>query len=225
MVNTKSIMRHIATVLAIFGAIFFLSSCGGPSPTDSADTFLQAIKTQDAEKLASIYSSGELDLLDAASSSDDSESEEAVDEAGDGLTQVYEEQLVPKMLDFDYELSNEQVDGDKATVDVKFTTYRIGDAFTSFFSEYISQAFILAFSDTSEEEMDALAASLLAGKIADLTEKSYEKTATISLTKVDGKWMVDDVQGNKDVIDGITGGLLSSFSSMESAFSAWEEEE
>ena len=213
--------KHIATILAIMLVIFFLGGCSStPTPTQTADTFLQAIKAQDGEALAGVYANKELDLLDAAAESE--EDEEAEDT---GLTQVYEEQMVPKMLDFDYELSNEQIDGDKATVDVTVTTYSIGDAFTAFFSDYISQAFMLAFSDTSEEEMDALATTLLSGKLANLTEKNYEKTATLSLTKVDDKWVVDELATGSDIVDALTGGLVTSFGNMESAFSAWDEEE
>ncbi len=116
-----------------------------------------------------------------------------------GLTKVYEEQMMPKMLDFDYELSNEQIDGDKATVDVKITTYSIGDAFTAFFSDYMSQALILAFSDASEEELDSLATTILSGKLADLTEQKYEKTATLSLSMKDDKWVVDEIETGDDI--------------------------
>ena len=223
MAKTKNVMRHIAIVLAVFTAIFFLGGCSSaPSPTEVTDTFLQALKSQDGEAMATVYSGVDLDILEAASESEDESSEESADT---GLEAVYEDQMLPKMLDFDYEISNEQINDDKATVDVKFTTYRIGDAFTAFFSDYISQAFMLAFSDVSEEELDSLATTILSGKLADLTEKTYEKTVTISLTKVDDKWMVDKIQDGDDIIDAITGGLVTSFSNMENAFSAWDEEE
>ncbi len=226
--NTTGIGKHVIAILAIFSVIFFFSGCGStPSPTETTDTFLQALKTQDVETLASVYAEAELDLLDAAAESVESEEAEDAEEAAEdtGLTKVYEEQMLPKMLDFDYELSNEQINGDKATVDAKITTYRIGDACTAFFSEYISQAFMLAFSDVSEEELDSLATTLLSGKLADLTEKNYEKTVTIALTKVDGKWVVDTIQPGNDAIDAITGGLVTAFSNMEDAFAAWDEEE
>lgn len=198
-----------------------LSACGPkiPTPTETADTFLTAIKAQDGETLATVYAGGDLDLLDKAAEAD--ESGETNEDTG--LAKVYEEQMMPKMLDFDYELSNEQVNGDKATVDVKITTYRIGDAFTAFFSDYLSQALILAFSDASEEDLDALATTILSGKLAELTEKSYEKTATINLSMKDDKWVVDEVQTGDDIVDAITGGLVTAFSGMEDAMSAWEE--
>lgn len=219
--KTYSIRKHIAVILAVFTTVFFLTGCGStPTPTQTADTFLQALKAQDSETMAEVFAGEKLDLLDAVS--DEEEDTEAADS---DLTKIYEEQMVPKMLDFDYELSNEVIDGDKATVDVKISTYRIGDAFTAFFSDYLSQAFILAFSDASEEDMDTLATTILTGKLADLTEKSYEKTATINLTNKDGKWVVDMLDTNDDFLDAVTGGLLTSFGSMEDMFSGWDTEE
>jgi len=208
-------------VIALIAVLLVcMCSCSKiPTPTETADAFLTAIKEQDTETLATVYADDKFDLLDEAAGTD--ESEEVVDETG--LTKVFDEQMLPKMLDFDYELSNEQIDGDKATVDVKFTTYKMGDAFTAFFSEYLSQALILAFSDTSEEELDAMATTLLSGKIADLDEKNFEKTATLSLSMKDDKWVVDEVEPASDVVDALTGGLVTAFNGMEDAMSAWEE--
>ena len=146
--------KKLLVITLVMTMLACLCACGSkiPTPTETADTFLTAMKAQDNETLATVYAGGDIDLLDKAAEADDSG--EANEDSG--LTKVYEEQMVPKMLDFDYELSNEQIDGDKATVVVKITTYRIGDAFTAFFSDYLSQALILAFSDASEEDLDAL---------------------------------------------------------------------
>lgn len=215
--------KHTAIVIAVFASMIFLGGCSlTPSPTKTVDTFLQAVKTQDGEALADVYGAGELDLFDKVAESDENAEEEETD---DELTKVYEEQIVPKMLDFDYELSNEQIDGDKATVDVTVKTYSLGDAFTAFFSDFVSQAFMLAFSDASDEQVDALATTILSGKIADLTEKTYEKTTTISLTKADGKWVVDPLETGSDAVDALTGGLVTAFKNMDNAASALGAEE
>jgi len=219
--------KHIAIVVAIFAAIIFLAGCSStPTPAETADTFLKALKAQDKEAIAGVYVESDVDLLEAASdSAEASENGDGSESTATGLEAIYEDQMLPKMLDFDYELSNEQIDGDKATVDVKITTYRIGDAFTAFFSDYISQAFVLAFSNASEEDLDALATTILSGKLADLSEKSYEKTATLSLIMKDDKWIVDNIDESVDFLDAITGGLVTSMQTMSDAFSAWEEEE
>ena len=220
--------RKLLVITAIMVMIAVLSGCGPkiPTPTETTDSFLQALKSQDAEAIAGVYDGTDVDLLEAASdSAEDNETDSDSETTDTGLEAVYEEQMLPKMLDFDYELSNEQIDGDKATVDVKITTYRIGDAFTAFFSDYISQAFMLAFSDASEEDLDALATTILSGKLADLSEKTYEKTATLSLSMKDDKWVVDNIEDSDEFLDAITGGLVTSMKTMTDAFSAWGEEE
>ena len=220
--------RKLLVITAIMVMIAVLSGCGPkiPTPTETTDSFLQALKSQDAEAIAGVYDGTDVDLLEAASdSAEDNETDVDSETTDTGLEAVYEEQMLPKMLDFDYELSNEQIEGDKATVDVKITTYRIGDAFTAFFSDYISQAFMLAFSDASEEDLDALATTILSGKLADLSEKTYEKTATLSLSMKDDKWVVDNIEDSDEFLDAITGGLVTSMKTMTDAFSAWGEEE
>ena len=220
--------RKLLVITAIMVMMAVLSGCGPkiPTPTETTDSFLQALKSQDAEAIAGVYDGTDVDLLEAASdSAEDNETDVDSETTDTGLEAVYEEQMLPKMLDFDYELSNEQIDGDKATVDVKITTYRIGDAFTAFFSDYISQAFMLAFSDASEEDLDALATTILSGKLADLSEKTYEKTATLSLSMKDDKWVVDNIEDSDEFLDAITGGLVTSMKTMTDAFSAWGEEE
>ena len=220
--------RKLLVITAIMVMIAVLSGCGPkiPTPTETTDSFLQALKSQDAEAIAGVYDGTDVDLLEAASdSAEDNETDGDSETTDTGLEAAYEEQMLPKMLDFDYELSNEQIDGDKATVDVKITTYRIGDAFTAFFSDYISQAFMLAFSDASEEDLDALATTILSGKLADLSEKTYEKTATLSLSMKDDKWVVDNIEDSDEFLDAITGGLVTSMKTMTDAFSAWGEEE
>ena len=220
--------RKLLVITAIMVMMAVMSGCGPkiPTPTETTDSFLQALKSQDAEAIAGVYDGTDVDLLEAASdSAEDNETDVDSETTDTGLEAVYEEQMLPKMLDYDYELSNEQIDGDKATVDVKITTYRIGDAFTAFFSDYISQAFMLAFSDASEEDLDALATTILSGKLADLSEKTYEKTATLSLSMKDDKWVVDNIEDSDEFLDAITGGLVTSMKTMTDAFSAWGEEE
>ena len=91
-------------------------------------------------------------------------------------------------------------------------------------SDYISQAFELAFSDTSEEDMNSLTATILSGKLADLKEKSYTKTTTLSLSKKDDKWIVDKLDTGSDAVDALTGGLVTSLNNLEDTLPSEDEE-
>lgn len=214
----RSTKKHIAIIMALLLVAFYLIGCGSstPSPTATADTFLKAFKSQDSGSMSNVYGGPEIDLIDSVSQGDL--------EKETGLNAVFEEQMLPKMLDFDYELSNEQIDGDKAKVDVKIKTYKFGEAFTSFFSEYLPQMFVLALGNASAEEIDALGETMLREKLSALSEKSYEKTAELTMTMKDGKWIVDELEDEGDFIDTISGGLVTSLKTISDAFSEFGEE-
>ena len=166
--------------------------------------------------MSKVYGGSEIDLIDSVSQGDI--------EDGTGISAVFEEQMLPKMLDFDYVLSNEQINGDKAKVDVKIKTYPFGEAFTSFFSDYLPQMFVLALGNASEEEIDALGETMLSEKLSELSEKTYEKTAALELTMKDGNWIVDELEDEGDFIDTVSGGLVTSLNKISDAFSEFGEE-
>lgn len=211
-------MKKCIALLTSLIMLASLTACGGPSPTSAASSFLDAVKSQDTQALSKCYVNDKFDLFEEASNAASDEQSDEAAEMDDALSKVYEENLLPKMLEFDYTLSNEVIDGDKATVDVSISTYPLGSAFTSFFGEYLGQAFALAFSDATDEQMTALAANILTSKLDGLTEKSYEKTATLSLVKEDNNWLVDHVEGNKEVLNTLSGGLVDAVTNMSTAF-------
>lgn len=199
----KKIIATIMSLILVIG----LCSCGGPTPTETVDSFLTAVKSSDAETIKTVYSDDSFEFLDEISGS------ESDDEFDKELT----EKLVPKIIDFDYELSNEKIDGDKATVDVTFTTYNIGTALTSFMTEYFSQALALAFSDTSDEQMEKIAETLFKSKL-DSMEKNYTDTVTVSLTKKDNAWVIDEFADQGDFYDAFLGGAITAVKDLEEAY-------
>ena len=210
----KKKLLVITIVLAMLAA---LSACGPkiPTPTETADTFLTAVKAQDKETLATVYAGGDLDLLEEAAESD--ESEEANEDSG--LTKVYEDQMVPKMLDFDYELSNEKIDGDKATVDVKITTYDIGSAFTAFMADYFTQAITMAFEGASDEEIEKLANTTFESKMSELKEKTYSETVTLNLVNKDDVWKVAEIDDDDEFWNALTGNMIKTLDQLEETYS------
>lgn len=211
----KLMKRALAILIATL-MIVSLTACGA-SPTSAAESFLNAVKAGDAEAIAEVYVESDFNILSAAS--DTTEEEEATEEeSSDALTKVYEEELLPKMQDFDFEISNEQIDGDKATVDVTVKAYPIGNAFSAFFGEYMTQAFALAFSDASDEQLDSIAGGIMADQVSKLTEKTCKKTATMTLVKKDDKWVVDKIDSDSDILDAISGGLVTTVKNLDSAW-------
>ena len=199
--------RRILSLLMVFVVTVSLCSCGTPSPTDTVDKFLNGIKTQNNEEIKGIYADEEFEFAN-----------ELDEEDGKELNKVLQEKMFPMLMDFQYTLSNEVIDGNKATVDVTVKTYNFGGAFTNFMSNYLTQVFALAFSDSSESKIDKLAANLLETELTDLTEKTYEETATITLTYTENGWVIDELEDDGEVMNVLTGGIVKSVSSMNNLF-------
>ena len=200
-------------VIAVLSSLCLvgLSGCAGPSPTEVTQQFLDGIKNNDTESIQEVYGGDTSTMLSAWQ--EDTTSEEMQD--------LYQNTLMPKLREFDYEVSNEQINGDTATVDVTITTYAVGDAFSSFLSDYMNQAVTLAFSGASEDDLTVLAESILDSKINSM-EKSYTDTVTISLTKSDNAWKVDALQEDGEVEDALLGGLLTIINSYGEVYDSGE---
>ena len=107
-----------------------------------------------------------------------------------------------KVLEFDYQLGEEKIDGDKATVETTITTYPFGEIFTGIVADFIPQAF--ANPDMTDDDASALLDQLLMDAL-DKADKTYSKTITIELSQEDGEWVV---QESDEMSNALTGGML-----------------
>lgn len=203
----KKKLLLIVSLLSV-ALVLGLCSCGGPSPTETVDSFLTAVKSEDADSIAPIYSGKAFNFSEEFS---DFDSEDDV------MGKLMEETLMPKILDFDYTLDNEKIKDNKATVDVTFTTYNLGSALNSFMSDYMTQAFTLAFSDVSDEQFEKIALNIFKSNFESV-EKNYTKTVTVSLTDKDGTWVIDEFDDEGDFFNAILGGMIESSKALEDAY-------
>jgi hypothetical protein len=127
--------------------------------------------------------------------------------------------LIEKILDFDYTIDDEQIDGDHANVTVTLTTYDFDTAFKDYMSEALQTAFSYTFSDASDDEMSQAINESLYTILTGLTEKDMVQTATLSLTKGAEGWTIDDLSDNADFLDAITGGAYSTVVGMSDDYS------
>ena len=194
--------------------ILLLAGCGGgtPSPSDVTKQFLDAIKKKDSEKIENLYAGKKVDMIgdilpDQAEESTESKNDEE-------LQKLVED----KLFAFDYSITGEEIKEDKASVNVDITTYKIGEALGNVFGEYLGQAFGLAFSDVSDEELDVLLNTTFKKYFEQLKEKDFKKSATVTLTKSENGWIIDEFADDSDLMDGITGGLASMAKSLSDTF-------
>ena len=202
--------KKLLSLLLIAALVLSFTACDTPSPTEVTTSFLQAIKEQNTEAVASVYADSNFSIAEVLGEEADLESE-------DEISKYFTDEVFPKLLEFDYEVLEEKIDGEKATVDVKITTYTLGDAFTAFFGDYLTQAFALAFGDASDEAMESLAISLLKEKIGAM-EKTYSETVTIALSQKDGAWVIDELDDDSPFVNAVLGGMIKSVETLEGAF-------
>ena len=164
------------SILLLALCLIFMTACGTASPTD-------ALKA---------------DLENAISSPDEIIGQLGEDGFGEEATQA----LVDKVLEFDYQLGEEKIDGDKATVETTITTYPFGEIFTGIVADFIPQAF--ANPDMTDDDASALLDQLLMDAL-DKADKTYSKTITIELSQEDGEWVV---QESDEMSNALTGGML-----------------
>lgn len=196
----------IALVTAMVLAMgCLLVGCSEESPSDVTKTYLDALKSQDSDAYSKVYADGDANPLSQGFAGVDSskltDDQKAIPE------------MTEKMLDFDYTIGEEQVDGDKATVKVTIKTYKLGDAFSKSVEDYLSKAVKKALSGkVDEDEMSDLMMECFSDQLGKLKDKDYEKTTTFNLTNGDDGWTIDEL--TDDQIDVLTGGLVKAASKL-----------
>lgn len=207
--NLEENMRKLTTILLAVILCLSIVACGvDPTPTDVVNSYMDALKKNDTATISELYS-GDTELSNFFNSTGvDTES----------LSEEFMSTIKEKLLAFEYTLSNEKIDGDKATVDVSVKTYNFKVAFTNAVSDYFQKALSMIFSDVSDEEMNKLMENTLSEHLNDATF-DYEKTAQINLTKTEDGWKIDDFEDNTEIINTLTGGMIEFATEMSDAFS------
>ena len=189
--------------------VFSMAACGNKpsaqntdeeeimSPTQTLDAFLKAFKARDADKLNEFYEGESDDLIFW---------KDLEDPALAGLM----DKMMEKLLDFDYALSNEKIDGKTATVDVNFTTYDIGGIMKDIIENMLSDAAALALSGLTQEELEAEINEIMTKKFeeyAKIAKKEKVVSVPVNLVMINGRWLVKDISRTDDIMDALSGGL------------------
>ena len=121
----------------------------------------------------------------------------------DGFGEEATQALIDKVLEFDYEIGEESIDGDTATVELTITTYPLGDIFTTVLSELFSSDMEELASMTEDELMAWMDETLISQ--LDAAEKTYVTDVTVTLNQEDGQWVV---QEDQEFSNALTGGMI-----------------
>ena len=185
--------RRLSIALAMMMLLVLtmaLTACAkSNTPTVVVEKQMQQIKDEEVEtELSSLVSSSSI----AKKHSDDYK------------------KLLAKIQDFDYEVTDEKIDGDSATVKVTITTYDFGKAYKSMITQMEKDA--NSGKITSSTDMTSYAYKLMFKKFNALEEKDYTKEVEVTCTKNnDGDWETNIID-DSNIEDAILGGVVSAAS-------------
>ena len=169
-------MKKISVLLLTF-CLVFLCACGKDSPSAALKADLEDAKSDSEAIMNDIGQAGF--------------GEEATDE------------LINKMLEFEYKLGEEKVGEKKATVETTITTYPFGDILKNAVDSFTKEAFENPGS-MNEKEASELLGKLITEEL-NSAKKSYTKTVTVTLSREDEQWVVNE---SREFTNALTGGLL-----------------
>lgn len=200
--------KGIAILLSLI-MVLLMAGCGKTeSPSEVADKFFKAIKEKDSETISEIYEGNDLDLSKAGGEMMDDDS---------GLSKEVQEKFIEKIFDFDYEISDEEIKDDEATVKVKITSYALGDMIASVYTDLVAWAVENMFDAPSEEDTAKKTSEIFTEKL-DETEKTFTKEMNLKLVKKDDKWIVSKDLDSDDLLNAITGDMGKKVESLSDSF-------
>lgn len=182
----KNFKKLMISVLAI-SMVLSMAACGkANTPTTVVEKQMQELKDEKVEtELSSLVS----DASVAKKYGDDYK------------------KLLKKIQDFDYEVSDEKVEGDSATVTVKITTYNFGQAYKDMYNQVVQDANNGKI--TSSTDLTSYIYKMMFQKMNALDKKNFKTSVKVKCTKnEDGDWETN-IDNNSDVEDAILGGVIS----------------
>lgn len=182
----KHLKKLMISVLAI-SMVLSMAACGkANTPTKVVEKQMQELKDEKVEtELSSLVSDSSV-----------------AKKYGDDY-----KKLLKKIQDFDYEVTDEKVDGDSATVTVKITTYNFGQAYKDMYNQVVKDANNGKI--TSSTDLTSYIYKMMFQKMNALEKKDFKTSVKVKCTKnEDGDWETD-VDNNSNVEDAILGGVIS----------------
>lgn len=190
----KKTFGFLTTLVLLFA---FAGCSSEESPEMAVNNYLTAFQTVDLETIAK-YTSDSNDTTDTA---DDAISDLENDKTGMAFVE-----------NMTFEVLSSTQEDDTATVKVSITNVDMANAMGKAMTEMIS----LAFSGLSEEEMEQRSTEIILSAITDNKDITLTKEVDISLVKGENNWLIVP---NDDLVDAITGGLVSYAENINEAFS------
>jgi len=188
-------MKKIISLLILVSLVLTMAGCGEKSSKQVTKEYLDSLKIEAKTSIENVEDANDIFSCD----------------------ENLQKEFYTMLSDFEYELGEEKIENNSATVTATIKTYDFGTMITDFLKDYLTQAFTLAFSGATEEEMNKVTAQILEDKITKTKEEGKITNAEIkiSLNKTDDGWVVNEETGKAIIGSAILGGMyevLSQFS-------------
>lgn len=185
-------MKKITLLLISTLLVFALAACSSTvTPKEVVEKGIASIKNLDIIQIQKYFNTDDI--------SDEN------DLLGDDFEVENMEVFTLMTKNISYEIIDETIDGDEATVKAKITNLNM----TIIMGEYITQALALAFSQIGETEVDEAELEkqmedLLIGLLSKEDNEMMSTEVDIKLSKIDEEWKIEL---NDDLINALFGGL------------------
>jgi len=188
-----NVRKKVVLLILVALMTVTLTSCSSTTPPNEVvEAYLELFKAAEFEKLTTMM---------------------VTPEGGFDIERLQES--VPGNLDFmemlgkmTYKVGKATVNGDHAEVIAEITSVYLATLMETLIAEYLPLAMQMAMAGATEEEIAAEAQRVLGDKMNLSDVKMVTNDVTFSLTKVQGKWLVEfDEEGALDFFNGVFGGL------------------
>lgn len=201
-------MKRMIALLCAVAMIFTLAACGAKdSPEAVVKRFCEALKKADPEAMA-------LCIKDSSFDPEDLNSEDIPEAVMDVILQNAQ-----KITYTVLEATEEETTG---TVQVDFTYPDISGAVLEALQVYLAEAFGMALSGASEEELAEKMETILLEKLAEAEPEAGKLSVTFKCVKTEEGWKIKVLP--EDVIHVLTGNFAKAIESLADSLAPSEEE-
>lgn len=194
-------MKKTLYIILSIIMIFTIPGCNEPevdNPGEVVVNFLNAMMAQDYTHAKSYYTE---DLDNIPNFRNKLEA----------VSPLVANEFFSKIADFNYTTKKVALDSsnpNKAYVTVNIQPYDLQNFYRAVFTDYIKIDLEMTFDGASEDQITKEAEDTLLSTIT-MAPLSYYKTIVISLTRVDKVWKLDKLSENKELLDVLSGNMLS----------------
>lgn len=204
-------MRNWRTIAVSMLSLALLAGCSGAKPESTVDEFFTAGQKLDTEAMAAaVLSTNEEEVTDPE--------ELLTDDSNEYLLEYFKTNA-EKMT---YEVTESEVDGDKAVVTVNAKYVDGAPLIQATISSAFMKMLPLAFSGTemTEEQTNQVFADTMKEQEEIVSETFKEATLKIDLVKEDNEWYITEI--TDEMMDVVMSGFMSLSTELEGAFEETE---